>query len=706
MKKTILIIVAFLIPITAFGATVPWYRSGTSISPLYIGDKVGIKTQTPLGDFDVYNPLYSRSSLIVDNVNNYVGIGGLSGSGALDEFEGIMVSFPVLPSYPNVDIGSPGYTGNGTRLRVDDYNKLFLFGVGSIGIATATPTAKLDLYGEVANTQDLFRVSSSTGQNWVTIKSSGNVGIGTTSPAEKFDVSGGNIIMSNNTNLKFYDSGGIARNIIGLTSADNVTVAGKAGTTDIGLQGISTFVVKSTGAVGINDSGPDFRFESTGTLGNGYFGLTNSTDGDILTVNSSGNMGIGTTSPIAKLSVKGAGSTTGVNFQTTNSSNSPLFTILDNGNVGIGTTEPGTVGTQTFLTGILNVYNSAIGKIYARGGGYGEIGWEDTGAGTGDKVASLIYDGGKLSFRRINDDFNSIVSTPWVIDSQSNIGIGTTSPIAKLSVMNTLGGSTPLFVVASSTNNLGTTTAFTVAANGRVGIGTTTPTANLEVQSTLTDSATTKLFSISSSTNSQIFTVLGNEKVGIGTNNPQGSLSVRTGGTVAGATIYFDNFTCGSGYAGFSFNGVLPTACGNYNFLSGAGDQTLYINRPSAKGIIFRENNSTQAGFMPTTGNFNLGSTTQFAAVSNKLSVYGATSIGAGYENITAPTNGLIVKGNVGIGTTTVSTALTVVGTTTTTQANITSGVSYGGQSVCYMADGSLGHQTAAQLTAGTCVQN
>lgn len=36
----------------------------------------------------------------------------------------------------------------------------------------------------------------------------------------------------------------------------------------------------------------------------------------------------------------------------------------------------------------------------------------------------------------------------------------------------------------------------------------------------------------------------------------------------------------------------------------------------------------------------------------SKLSVYGNQSIGAGYATVAAPTNGLLVQGNVGVGTT------------------------------------------------------
>lgn len=78
----------------------------------------------------------------------------------------------------------------------------------------------------------------------------------------------------------------------------------------------------------------------------------------------SGNVGIGTTSPYAKLSITGSGTDTGAVFQIANSSNVPKITISDNGNIDMGsimtviraTSAPsaptlsvhGTPGTATF----------------------------------------------------------------------------------------------------------------------------------------------------------------------------------------------------------------------------------------------------------------------------------------------------------------------------------------------------------------------
>lgn len=62
-----------------------------------------------------------------------------------------------------------------------------------------------------------------------------------------------------------------------------------------------------------------------------------------------------------------------------------------------------------------------------------------------------------------------------------NVGIGTTTPYAKMSIQSTSNDSTPLFAIASSTNGTGTTTAFYVGANGRVGIGMENPVTALQL---------------------------------------------------------------------------------------------------------------------------------------------------------------------------------------------------------------------------------
>ena len=62
------------------------------------------------------------------------------------------------------------------------------------------------------------------------------------------------------------------------------------------------------------------------------------------------------------------------------------------------------------------------------------------------------------------------------------IGIGTTTPAAKLSVSNSAGATAAAFLVSTSTADFSTSTAFIIDSNGKVGIGTTTPGTDLSVQ--------------------------------------------------------------------------------------------------------------------------------------------------------------------------------------------------------------------------------
>jgi lysophospholipase L1-like esterase len=108
----------------------------------------------------------------------------------------------------------------------------------------------------------------------------------------------------------------------------------------------------------------------------------------------------------------------------------------------------------------------------------GRSNYDVTGIGTINPTAQLTVTGTSTpAFPLLNI---STYTTPALfVGSNGNVGIGTTSPYAKLSVQN--GGylgdtyNPTLFVVASSTGGTATTTAFTVLANGNVGIATSSP---------------------------------------------------------------------------------------------------------------------------------------------------------------------------------------------------------------------------------------
>lgn len=300
--------------------------------------------------------------------------------------------------------------------------------------------------------------------------SSGNVGIGTTTPTGKLHVlttddttpgavvawDGRHTITSNAASVGGIGFSYSSTNNTGYLSAAKPGIAWS----DIRVQGNSfgyngaggaapLFLVNSTGNVGIGSVSPDGKLHLSGTTaaparlvfersdgGSGAkdwvqyvnaqhnFLIGEADDSGTLTsqyftVADGGNVGVGTTSPYAKLSVKGAGTTSGVNFQTTNSSNSPLFTVLDNGNVGIGTTTPnnklninGNVGFES--NGQARFYNTDMSN-YAIIRNFGTT-------GVGSNSLGFAVSGN-------NPDL--------LISSTGNVGIGTTSPVSKLAVEGT-----------------------------------------------------------------------------------------------------------------------------------------------------------------------------------------------------------------------------------------------------------------------------
>jgi hypothetical protein len=89
------------------------------------------------------------------------------------------------------------------------------------------------------------------------------------------------------------------------------------------------------------------------------------------------------------------------------------------------------------------------------------------------------------------------------------------------------------------------------------------------------------------------------QKVGIGASIPAEKLTI--GGS--DGNIFMGNILF-SGYNGITLNG--STNWGDYNFLSKASDNNLYINRPAGAGIFFRRINITQM-IIADNGNVGIG---------------------------------------------------------------------------------------------------
>ncbi|HYF05400.1 MAG TPA: hypothetical protein VEA59_04475 [Patescibacteria group bacterium] len=321
-----------------------------------------------------------------------------------------------------------------------------------------------------------------------TTLSTGNIGVGTTAPMSKFAVTGTTTF----TNVSDW---------YGLSSTPGVSPS-SAGRIYYDTA-LNKFRVSQNGAAYADLVGGGSSL--TGSTGQvAYFSGANTAVGtSALFIATSGNLGIGTASPLASLTLQGT-STYDV-LQVATAGGVPKLVMNSNGNIGIGTS---TADSGPLVVQVTN----ATGVIVQRAGGSAGITFKTTGGSfdapsavtSGFQLGQLRvspYDGstfatGIAPFAYVADenwsstahgsriDFATISNgstaalTRMQIASSGNVGIGLTSGIsALLSVASATPGSNMLFGVGAATQgNL-----FSVLGGGNIGIGTTTPGMPLEV---------------------------------------------------------------------------------------------------------------------------------------------------------------------------------------------------------------------------------
>ena len=337
--------------------------------------------------------------------------------------------------YDNID------SNNMFQVDTDPRQIIMVPVAGNVGIGKTVPNATLDVNGNTIITGSLIVSGSSTlinigpaiftgsiTQNASTASFGGLVGIGTTSPSYKLDVNGdARFGDGNNFNpLIQYAGSGRAAGSPGYSfvgdldtgmynpNLGNTIAFSTAGTERIriisdGNVGIGTtspsnlFEVNGISAV-VNSYGAFTALQASGSTGyrwtlandasfrlqyttNGFAGLA----GTPLYVSSSGNIGIGTTSPSLKLDVSGSDAVFNGVRVGRGAGNIATNTLVGSGSLASNTTGNNNtaVGYQALASGSTGNYNTAIGSnalFKATGGANTALGYSagsemTTGAG-------------------------------------------------------------------------------------------------------------------------------------------------------------------------------------------------------------------------------------------------------------------------------------------------------------------------------------
>jgi hypothetical protein len=320
--------------------------------------------------------------------------------------------------------------------------------------------------------------SGGTTSERMRIDSSGNVGIGTSSPAVKLDVNG---VINNNTGVTFstqtntgtaYSAGiqlGTVAKATGPTGGQGaLSIVSNDASNQ--LQGFVSLVTDATAAnrrllIGVIEQGVAFR--------------------NITLAESGGNVGIGTSSPQAKLHVA-------------NSSSGLLFSEDGSKAVIIGTNAAGTVSQELFLRGdpLTFTGSGGGGAEHMRLNSDGNLGIGTTSPSTyGASVKLAVVSTGVTQSWVVG----GVSSGAYAFYSNNNqsattnafqLGQGWASGTDNIGFVNTLGAN-PFLIATNGTERMRITSA------GNVGIGNSTPDFLLEVKSNNTANQGLKIWGAS-----------------------------------------------------------------------------------------------------------------------------------------------------------------------------------------------------------------
>ncbi len=653
----------------------------------------------------------------------------------------------------NTAVGTfAGYGMSGALGQIGDANTLFGYNAGGditrgsnnlilgyfTGSSITTGSDNILLGNDVraglsqtgSNQLNIGNLIFATGVGTGSTLSTGNVGIGTTTPGSQLSIQGNQFIAGNITStssvasiLPFASTTALSSTNASFTNATTTSFSSAIASTSLlyvnGLGGCSAgqYITWSNGAFGcatdVSGGGGAYPFGLTGNAtstltqfnggitafasstiggGTGQSGLTIS--GNSTTTGMAyfaGNVGIGTTSPYAKLSVQIATAGSGDIISTFGSSVTDRIRIYDETS-SYGPSIRSNSGNPFLITG----GEAGSGAALALGANGTEamriINGGNVGIGTTTPMSALtITASGASSTLNSSmgtqlDLFNPTSATGQIAGLRMHTGSGwnvqlrTTQNDNWLELANSLGAVYQSWNGAKyypgATSNAGTNTGYITGDGTNIGIGSTTPNATLSVAGPLQFSSggTIKAgYSIFKDTANQLtlsggsggiqfnnsvnslalVNILDSGLVGVGTTSPLSKLHVASGDTTTLTDLRVSGrsprLAAGTGFGNAEVSLGYVTNAGDYVGGSSVGDSflfpstnagNLYIGRTGGgNGPVVTVNNSTGIVGIGTTtpattfavaGTGFFGGTTGTTTIEHNAGVLGTLKVGTG----------------------------------------------------------------------------